>query len=207
MLPEKYDFNDVRYTPALVEYFIQRYTLPGDTVLDPFCGFGTTITVAKKLDRHGFGIEIDDTKVAFMREQYGFESELIHGDVKRLYLEQRLPAIDLIMTSPPYMGQEDTADALSGYRFAGSYENYLQEITHIFERLGNLLTDTGHIIVEIANLKQQNSITTLAWDVATHLSSILTFQGEVVITWTGERKSTGIYNYGYDHSYCLVFTN
>ena len=33
---------------------------PGDLILDPFMGTGTTAIMAKKLDRHFVGIEIDE---------------------------------------------------------------------------------------------------------------------------------------------------
>jgi hypothetical protein len=42
-------------------------------------------------------------------------------------------------------------------------------------------------------------VTPLAWDVARALSSVLRFEGETVIGWDN-------YRYGYDHSYCLVFS-
>jgi len=40
-------------------YFIEAYTLPGDFVLDPFMGGGTTIEAARNLGREATGYEID----------------------------------------------------------------------------------------------------------------------------------------------------
>ncbi len=39
----------------------------GDTVFDPFAGTGTTLVVAKQLDRNSFGIEIDPTNVSAIK--------------------------------------------------------------------------------------------------------------------------------------------
>lgn len=46
------------FPPKLPERFILQYTKPGDLVLDPFAGVGTTCRVAQVLDRHYIGIEL-----------------------------------------------------------------------------------------------------------------------------------------------------
>ncbi len=43
---------------ALLERIIQASTNPGDVVLDAYCGCGTTIAVAQRLDRNWIGIDI-----------------------------------------------------------------------------------------------------------------------------------------------------
>lgn len=43
----------------LLKKLIQCSTLPGDFVLDPCCGSGSTLVAAKELKRHGLGIELD----------------------------------------------------------------------------------------------------------------------------------------------------
>lgn len=43
---------------ALVERLIKASTNPGDVVLDPFCGCGTTVDAAQKLGRRWVGIDI-----------------------------------------------------------------------------------------------------------------------------------------------------
>jgi len=45
---------------ALPEWFIRVFTKPGDVVLDPFCGSGTTALAAKNLGRHWVGIEVSE---------------------------------------------------------------------------------------------------------------------------------------------------
>lgn len=40
--------------------FIQHFSNPGDTVLDPYCGSGTLLWAARLLGRKGVGIEIDE---------------------------------------------------------------------------------------------------------------------------------------------------
>ena len=52
----------------LMSYLITIGSRPGDLVLDPFAGSGTTIVAAKLLGREGLGIELQAEYVA-MAEQ------------------------------------------------------------------------------------------------------------------------------------------
>ena len=46
------------YAAPPAERFIRLTTIPGDTVVDPFMGSGTTALAAKKNGRHFIGIEL-----------------------------------------------------------------------------------------------------------------------------------------------------
>jgi site-specific DNA-methyltransferase (adenine-specific)/site-specific DNA-methyltransferase (cytosine-N4-specific) len=50
--------HSAAFPEALPEWFINLFTKEGDLVLDPFMGSGTTILVAKRMNRKGIGIEI-----------------------------------------------------------------------------------------------------------------------------------------------------
>lgn len=45
--------------PLVVARFIRLFSKPGDLVLDPFAGYGTTLVEARKLGRRAIGYEID----------------------------------------------------------------------------------------------------------------------------------------------------
>jgi site-specific DNA-methyltransferase (adenine-specific) len=49
---------------ALLERIIRASSDPGDVVLDPFCGCGTSIAVAERLDRQWIGIDITHLAIA-----------------------------------------------------------------------------------------------------------------------------------------------
>ncbi len=54
---------------ALMLRIILSSTKPGDVVLDPFAGTGTTLVVAEQLGRKSIGIEIDPDNVQCMKER------------------------------------------------------------------------------------------------------------------------------------------
>ena len=57
------------FPESLPEWFINLFTLPGECVLDPFMGSGTTVAVACEMQRRGVGIDIlpENVKVAEAR--------------------------------------------------------------------------------------------------------------------------------------------
>lgn len=50
--------HSAAFPEGLPEWFINLFTKPGDTVLDPFMGSGTTNFVAQRMGRNSIGIEI-----------------------------------------------------------------------------------------------------------------------------------------------------
>ena len=199
-LPDAFRRDDVRYPESLVEYFLREYTHAGDVILDPFAGFGTTLFVAEKMGRIPFGVEIDQDKVNYVRSKLVRPESIIHGD-SRLLANIDLPAIDFSITSPPYMTKNNhPEDPFTGYQAKGKgYGQYLRDIHNIYQQLGKHMKPTGKVVVEVANIKQDDQVTTLAWDIGQEISQVLHFDGEVIVCWDK-------YGYGYDHSYCLVFS-
>lgn len=64
---------------ALLERIISASSNPGDIVLDPFCGCGTTVAAAQKLGRRWIGIDITHLSIALqkyrLKEMFGNAAE------------------------------------------------------------------------------------------------------------------------------------
>ncbi|MFL5960043.1 MAG: DNA methyltransferase [Gaiellaceae bacterium] len=54
---------------ALLERIIAASSSPGNVVLDPFCGCGTTLAVAERMKRRWIGIDISPTALRIMRRR------------------------------------------------------------------------------------------------------------------------------------------
>jgi site-specific DNA-methyltransferase (adenine-specific) len=64
---------------ALLERIIQASSNPGDVVLDPFCGCGTTIAAAQKLGRTWIGIDITHLAIALQKYRLKDSFGLVEG--------------------------------------------------------------------------------------------------------------------------------
>ncbi|MEO8453069.1 MAG: DNA methylase, partial [Gemmatimonadota bacterium] len=110
-----------------------------------------------------------------------------------------VPPARLCLSSPPFMCHGDHQDPLTGYTHPSlGYERYLDQLAQIYLAVAHRLLPSGHLVIEIANLKKDDIVTTLAWDLAGRLRTRLQFLGETIVAWDR-------YGYGYDHSYCLLF--
>jgi site-specific DNA-methyltransferase (adenine-specific) len=66
---------------ALLERIIQASSNEGDIVLDPFCGCGTAVVAAQKLNRKWIGIDVTHLAINLMRnrlkDSFGLKAEVI----------------------------------------------------------------------------------------------------------------------------------
>ena len=81
-VPLQNDWTDIRPTSrseslgyptqkpeALLERIIQASSNEGDVILDPFCGCGTAVAAAQKLNRQWLGIDVTHLAVALMKSR------------------------------------------------------------------------------------------------------------------------------------------
>lgn len=199
-LPAEFGSDDVRYCEELVEHFLKEFTAPENVVFDPFLGFGTTLVVAERMNRNGYGIEFDEARLKYAQSLMEKPERAIHGDSTKLQ-EILLPKIDFCITSPPYMGKHHKENPFTAYTTDGAgYDQYLRDLKSIYVSIDKKMNPAAHAIIEVANLKHEAEMfTTLAWDIAREVSDVMRFQGETIIIWEDG------YGYGYDHSYALLF--
>lgn len=85
-------------TPSYVIWnVVHRFTAPGEKVLDPFCGSGTTLDVCRDLGRQGLGFDLAPTR-----------PDIKQADARSLPLKSG--SVDLVFMDPPYADNLDYSD-------------------------------------------------------------------------------------------------
>jgi modification methylase len=106
--------HPAKMLPVLAATAITSYTAPGELVLDPMCGIGTTLVEAIHVGRNAIGIECEPRWANLARANLDHAREhgatgtgaVITGDARRahaLITDQHVAGkVALLLTSPPY---------------------------------------------------------------------------------------------------------
>src|SRR3989338_10697255 len=145
-----------RFTKELASLVIEKYSKPGDWILDPFVGFGTTVQVAQEMNRNAVGFEVHEGRAGFAAKKVTAPSKIINDRVENID-NHDLPKFDLVFTSPPYTPVRLEDDPQG--------QTYFEDIRNIFQKIKNHLQPNSTIVVEVANIKDQHGVRTLAWQI------------------------------------------
>lgn len=131
-------------TPSWVIWqCLRRWTRPGDRVLDPMCGSGTTLDVCEDLGRVGLGFDLGPTRETITR-----------ADARSLPVPSG--SIDLVFIDPPYSTHVDyTGDeACIGRLTAGGEDDgaaYYEAMQRVIDQATRVLRPGGHLCVYVSD--------------------------------------------------------
>jgi len=95
----------------LINALIQHYTRPGDVILDPFCGGGTTIVEGLRLKRKVIGIDLNPMAVFITRcEVMNLDVDELERTIQAIAEMTRDTINELYRTKCPKCGCEATTD-------------------------------------------------------------------------------------------------
>ncbi len=127
-------------TPAYVIWnLIQRYTRPDDLVVDPFCGGGTTLDVARKLERRALGYDLRPVR-----------DDIFSADARKLPLEDG--KADFVFMDPPYSTHIEYSDDPDCIGKLDSFEEpYFEAMDAAFAEAERVLKDRRYIGVYVSD--------------------------------------------------------
>jgi hypothetical protein len=188
--------------------FITHFTQPGDWVLDPFCGFGSTLVAASLVGVPAVGLDLDAQRVGIARARLaglGLDARAYpvwQGSVAAPTMQARCrdelsgaeattagapgsrgqARVGLCLTNIPYFGCDPGADDGSAQLYGTRhYEPYLQGIREVFEGVHAVLAPGAWCVVMAQNLRLGGRFVPLAWDVARLLGERFVLHEERVL--------------------------
>jgi DNA modification methylase len=205
--------RDVKQHPAkfpetLAQEFVEFFTKPGQFVLDPMVGTGSTLCACLRSGRHSIGIELNphyarmaSQIVIAEQETLGeqaaeLRAEVINHDASQL-LDLDLPQIDYVLTSPPYWDmlhargaatqrqRREAPDLDQTYSSDPAdlgnihdYDEFLGKLIAVYSQLRSVLRPKAYLTIIVKNIKKGGKIYPLAWDLARQLATIYTLKDE-----------------------------
>lgn len=157
--------HPAKMLPAIATRAVATYSSPGDLVLDPMAGIGSTLVEAVHLGRDAIGVEYEPAwadlagaNLDHARSQGATgHGEVLCGDARHLVAVVE-PAVvglvSLVVTSPPYGASlHGRVTARPGAGIAKSYDRYSSDpanLAHV--GLGDLLDAMGTILAGCARV-------------------------------------------------------
>ena len=234
-----------KYPETLVQEFIEFFTQKDQYVLDPMVGTGSTIVAAMNCGRHSYGIELNPTYTDISKQVIYEErrklgavadpliAEVIEGnavDLPKMVQVYDIPAIDYVITSPPYWDmlhakgsqtqkkrRSDTnldvhySDNPNDLGNIHDYDEFINRLVDIYGGLKPFLKERAYITIIVKNVKKGGKIYPLAWDLGWQLGEFYTLKDEKI--WCQDNQRLAPYGMGNAwvsntfHHYCLQFRN
>lgn len=155
--------HPARMLPDVAAYAITHLTRPGELVLDPMCGTGTTLVEALHHGRAAVGIDIEPEWTSIARQAIahthrtgvGGYAHVITADARSLpralppeYLDQMLGQVRLLLTSWPHSTHPHThPDARPGNLDHHPRPRQLAGMTHILRGALPLLAPDAYVVI------------------------------------------------------------
>tara|TARA_Y100000310_G_C20661488_1_gene805040 strand:+ start:235 stop:1539 length:1305 start_codon:yes stop_codon:yes gene_type:complete len=109
--------------------------------------------------------------------------------------------VDVIITSPPYWNLKDYG-INNQIGFGQKYEEYLEQLTEIFDKCKNVLKDTGSMWVIVDSFKKSGNVRMLPFEIADrlqkkgwHLQDIIIWRKDKTLPWSSKGKLRNIFEY------------
>ncbi|MCW4023735.1 MAG: DNA methyltransferase [Candidatus Bathyarchaeota archaeon] len=225
--------NDYRgnWSPKLVRNLLLRYTKPGDWVIDPFVGGGTTLIEAWLMDRKSIGIDISPFAIEMTKQRVSQLKEknlescikkldkniapvIELGDSKELekiLQEKNIPNLfSFAAVHPPYFDAFQYSETIDGdLSRIHCMDKFCQDLNLIATKIWQCLKDDGKCGVLIGDVRKNKCVVPVGFKVLNIFSEAGFSLKEIIIKVQHNDKSTEFWFNKIDfliaHEYLYVF--
>ena len=204
------------WSPFIPRNLILRYTLPGDLVLDPFSGGGTTAIEAKLLGRRCIALDINPAAVQLTLENLQFtppanlfDETVIHepqvsvGDARCMDIPN--DSVDLVCAHPPYADIIRYTSDIEGDLSHLEYHSFLREMQSVAGECYRVLKPGGKCAVLIGDMRRNRRVLPLGFDLISVFLNAGFVLSELVIKRQHHCKTTGFWTKrSVEHNFLLL---
>jgi DNA modification methylase len=191
------------WSPYIPRNIIIMFSNEGDTVLDYFCGGGTTAIESKLLNRNFIGFDINPNAIELAKQNIDFtnngqnplfspKTSLGVGDARDLKKISN-NSIDLICAHPPYSNIINYTHENNNDLSNLDVEDFLVEIERVAKESYRVLKDNKHCAILIGDMRRNKNVIPLGfWTIKKFLDSGFEIK-ELIIKRQHNCKTTGFW--------------
>jgi len=180
------------------EKLIRFFSKEGESVLDPFCGVGSTLKACAMSGREGTGIELNETFYELARERLNEEvhdetsragQTMLLGDARDVTTTFQADRFSFILTSPPYwtiLSRPKSSAPDKRFRKASrpygsddkdfaciaEYDEFVDSLARFVDSLKRVLMPKRYIALLVADFRHGDTLYALQADLITSLRKL-----------------------------------
>lgn len=214
------------YSPTMIAEFIKFFTKKGQTVLDPFCGIGSTLEACRRTERIGYGIELNPKYYNFiLKRTPEFKQNIFNDDCLNID-KLNISGIDFCISSPPYWDilnrsthnfksdrekknlDINYSESIKDLGNIDDYNLFIDKLKELYLKIYEILNPNAYVVIIIKNVKKGGKLYPIAWDIAKALSDKYVLKDEKI--WIQDKVGLAPYGYPYSwtsnilHHYCII---
>ena len=189
------------WSPYIPRNIILRYSNEGDTVLDYFCGAGTTAIECKLLNRNFIGVDINSSAIELTKLNLDFENDsslllkpdisAFVGDARNLMIDKN--SVDLICAHPPYSNIINYTAGHPGDLSNLDIKKFLDEMDKVAKESFRVLKDDKYCAILIGDMRKNKNVVPLGFWVAEKFLNNGFCLEEMIIKRQHNCKTTGFW--------------
>ena len=191
--PAPFSFTDV-------SRIIKFFSKPGEKILDPFVGIGSSLKAAALEGRNGIGIELNPFFVELANERLQTEVDanslpktnqiVVQGDCRKVLKDLESESVQLVVTSPPYwniLHKKDhkaeqereqkglvtrySEDDVDDLGNIKNYSDFLDQLESIFAECARVLETKKHMCIVVGDFRDKSRYHMFHSDLANRLEA------------------------------------
>ena len=157
------------WSPHIPRNLILKYSKEGETILDCFCGSGTSLIETKLLNRNGIGIDINPKAIKITQDRLNFS--ISSNTKQRLFLANsedlsmiKDETIDLVCTHPPYANIIHYSSNLNNDISNCSIEQFYSHMGNVANELYRVLKKKHFCAFMIGDIRKNSNVIPLGFN-------------------------------------------